>query len=272
MTGAVAALPRLVRALPSLARVSVARHVAYRAEMTIWILTSLLPLVMLALWNAVTEQGDIAGFGQADVARYFVATLICRQLTGAWVIWELSFVIRTGRLSSQLLRPYPPLLVYALWMLTALPFRLAILSPIVGGLLWWRPELFALPSPAGLLLTAMSVALAWTLNFLVQCAFGCLSFWVDKSDGVFGVWQVVWGLLSGYIAPLAFFPNAWHGVLGWLPFRSTLAVPVELLGGFLDPARAGLDLARQAGWVAIAFVVVVVLWQRGLRRYGAFGA
>ena len=50
----------LVRALPDLFRVGFAGIVAYRAEMTIWILTATLPLIMLALWNAVAAEGPVA--------------------------------------------------------------------------------------------------------------------------------------------------------------------------------------------------------------------
>lgn len=261
-----------LRATPTLAKVSVSRHVAYRAEMTIWILSSLLPLVMLALWNAVAADGPIAGFDQEQVARYFVATLVCRQLTGAWVIWELSFLIRTGRLSAHLLRPFPPLYVHALWMLTAMPFRLAILSPVVAALILWRPDLLAFPGWSALALTALSLGLAWLLNFLVQVCFGLAAFWVDKSDGLFAFWTSLWFLLSGYVAPLAFFPDAWRGVLDWLPFRATLAVPVELLGGFMAPADAWPDLLRQLGWIAVAWAIAAWMWKRGVARYGAFGA
>ncbi len=265
-------LVRIGRALPELARVSVSRHVAYRAELTLWILTSLLPLVMLAVWSTVTEQAVIAGYGQTEVARYFVATLIVRQLTGAWVVWELGFLIRSGRLNTELLRPFPPLVVQATWMITALPFRLAVLSPIVAALVWWRPDLLAFPGWTALGLTAVSLALAWALNFLVQVCFGMLAFWFDRSDGLFELWTSLWFLLSGYVAPMAFFPDAWRGWLDWLPFRATLGTPVELLGGFSDPSRVGLDLFRQAAWVVVAFVLARVLWTRGLARYGAFGS
>lgn len=263
---------RLLRTIPDLVRISAARHVAYRSEMTIWILSAILPLIMLALWNAVVQDGSVAGFGQAEVARYFVAALVVRQLTGAWVIWELNHDIRTGRLSSQLLRPVHPIWVHAWWMLTAMPFRLAILSPLVVAVSLWRPDLLALPSPAALALFTASVAMAWGLNFGVQCAFGLLSFWLDKTDGLYGVWFAVWSLLSGYIAPLALFPDAWRPVLDLLPFRSMLAVPVELLGGFLDPSQAWSALGLQALWLGVVWATVAWLWHRGLARYGAFGA
>lgn len=265
-------LAHALRATPALARISVARHVAYRAEMTIWILTAILPLIMLAMWDAVVGSGSIASYGRDELWRYFAATLICRQLTGAWVVWELSYAIRMGQLSPQLLRPFHPLYAYAVWMITAMPFRIAILSPILVGLAFWRPDLISLPEPAALALFLPSILLAWVLAFLVQCAFGLLAFWVDKSDGLFNMWQAVWALLSGYVAPLAFFPEAMQPVLQVLPFRAMLAAPVELLAGFTSPADAWMDLGLQLFWTAVAALVVRMLWTRGLARYGAFGA
>ena len=58
----------MLRATPTLVRVGFARTIAYRAEMTIWILTALMPLVMLALWNAVAKDSPVAGYNQAQYA------------------------------------------------------------------------------------------------------------------------------------------------------------------------------------------------------------
>ncbi|HMV66119.1 MAG TPA: ABC-2 family transporter protein [Myxococcota bacterium] len=261
-----------LRALPTLVRVSTSDHVAYRAEMTIWILTATLPLFMLALWNAVVRDGPLAGFGQAEMARYFTATLIVRQLTSAWVVWELSFNIRTGRLSGQLLRPLHPLFMHAVWMTTAMPFRVLILSPIVIGLVLWRPDLLAWPGWDGLAAFVLSTALALSMSFFVQCWFGALAFWIDKSDGLFGVWFSTWMIASGYVAPLEVFPAWARPILHALPFRGMLAVPVEILGGFTKPRDALPDLALQVAWTLTFAALVRFTWARGVRRYGAYGA
>lgn len=261
-----------IAALPTMMRVSAADHFAYRAEMVIWILTSILPLFMLALWNAVVADGAIAGFGQAEMARYFAATLVCRQLTGSWVVWELSFAIRTGRLSTWLLRPISPLWVYAVWMVTAMPYRIVILSPVVAALAWSRPDLLAWPGWAAFGLFCVSISLAWLMNFLIQCLIATVAFWLDKTDGLFGLWFAAWSVASGYLAPLALFPESVRTVLDLLPFRFMLALPVELLGGFVTPDEALGPIGLQLGWTAVMIVALTAAWRRGLRRYGAFGA
>jgi ABC-2 type transport system permease protein len=262
----------VLRAFPDMLRIGFAASVAYRAELIIWILTATLPLVMLALWNAVAAGGPVAGLGQPELARYFAATLIVRQLTGAWVFWELNYEIRTGALSARLLRPMHPLWWNAAAILGAVPLRLIVLAPMIAGLLWWRPELAVFPGWAALGLFVVSVALAWALTFLIQALFALFAFWLDQTDGLFGLYFAVWSVLSGYVAPLAIFPAWARGWLDWLPFRATLAVPVELLGGFVTTAEGAEGVALQALWTGVLLVAVGVAWRAGVRRYGAFGA
>jgi ABC-2 type transport system permease protein len=261
-----------LRALPDLARVGFAGVVAYRAEMIIWILSATLPLVMLALWNAVASEGPVAGLDQEEIARYFAATLLVRQLTSVWLVWELNEEIRTGRLSSKLLKPMHPLAQHAVDMAVALPLRAAVLAPMLAALLVWRPELWRTPSlmEAGLFLVA--VGCAWALNFLIQALFGILSFWIDKSDGLFGVWFGLYALLSGYLAPLDTYPEPIRAVLALLPFKGMLGTPVEVLSGLRGPAEAAAQVGVSLAWVALLGLAVALGWSAGLRRYGAHGA
>ncbi|HVY49889.1 MAG TPA: hypothetical protein VHB21_28535, partial [Minicystis sp.] len=114
---------RAARAYPALLRVGFAEAVAYRAEMVVWLLTTTMPLVSLALWSAVADAGPVGRFDQRRFGAYFLATLLVRQLTGSWLVWELNQEIRTGTLSQRLLKPIHPLVAYSAENLAALPMR-----------------------------------------------------------------------------------------------------------------------------------------------------
>lgn len=265
-------MTHLLRAMPDLVRVGVAGVSAYRAEMVIWILSATMPLVMMALWDAVAAGGPVAGLGALDLGRYFVATLIVRQLSSAWLLWELNYDIRQGRLSNKLLKPMHPLVQYAVDMVVAIPLRLLVLSPLLVGVLALRPELLWVPTPLQLAVFALSLAAAWMVNFLIQALFAILSFWIDKSDALFGVWFGAYSLLSGYLAPMDVFPGPVAAVLRLSPFRAMLGGPVETLAGLSSPAEMAADLAVSLGWTAALAVAVALAWRAGIRRYGAFGA
>lgn len=264
------AWPAYLRAFPSMLRVGFAGMVAYRAEMVVWILTSILPLVMLALWNSAAAAGPLEGFGQVEFARYFTVTLVVRQLTSAWVVWQLNYEVRTGSLSPQLLRPVHPLFWNLSETLAAVPFRVVVLSPIVGALVWWRPEIIFVPSWSQLAMGLVSVALAFAISWLVQASFGMLAFWFEQAVGFYNLWFVGIALLGGYVIPLPLLPP-WMAEVGrYLPFHGAMGAPVEILIG-QDP-HPSTTLVIQLGWVVLTFLVAAFMWRRGIRRYGAVGA
>lgn len=263
-------IARVLRAWPTMWRVAVAEMVAYRAEMVIWILSATLPLVMLALWNAASAGGPLAGFSQSDFARYFAVTLVVRQVTGAWIVWELNYQIRTGALSPMLLKPVNPLFYNLASTWTAVPWRMVVLAPILTVLLWWRPDILWVPTGTQVAAFVVSTALAMLLSWLVQCCFGVAAFWVDQSLGLFSVYFAVWAFFSGYVVPSALLPPALADVVRWLPFHGTLGAPIDILVGVEGhPWRA---VGVQAGWVVALAGLASALWRAGLRRYGAVGA
>ncbi len=265
-------MTRVLAALPTLFRVGAAEMTAYRAEVLIWILTSTMPLVMLAIWDAVAAEGPVSGLTQADLARYFTVTLVVRQLTSCWVVWELNQAIRTGSLSPQLLRPLSPLWFHAVRHWVALPLRLAVLLPVVGLLVWWRPEMALPADPLHLAVAAVSSALAFCVVFAFQVAFGALAFWSGQSLGVFNLWFGLWSIFGGYLMPLSVMPETVRTVAEVLPFRSMLSVPVEIAAGLLPAAAWPGALALQVAWVLASALLARLVWTRGLSRYGAFGA
>lgn len=263
---------RTVLAFPAMLRVGFQLSLAYRAEFVIWILTSTMPLIMLALWDAVAIGGPVEGFGQAEFTRYFTVTLVARQLTSAWVVWELAEEIRTGRLSPKLLRPVNPIFQHAGENLAAMPMRLLVLVPLVAALVGWRPEMGLDITPTRVGVFLVSCALAWIMAFGWQAIFGAFSFWFDRSDGLFMVWFGFWSILAGYLIPLPLLPEWLQAVGVWLPFRAMLAIPVEIGAGLL-PAEAWLEaLAVQIGWCVATVSLCGFVWRRGVGRYGAFGA
>ncbi len=263
---------RLVR---TLFRVGFAEMVAYRAEIIVWILTATMPIPSLLIWDRVIEDGAVGRFDRAAIARYFAAGLIIRQLTGAWVVWDLNEKIRTGALMPELLRPIHPLFLPVAENLAALPTRVVVLLPLVAAIVFVRPELVAWPTDGpGLVilpLIAVSILLAWALTFTIQAAFGCLAFFTGQSLGLWQFWFGLWMLLSGYMLPAELIPGWLGSVNQGSPFRAAFGVPVEMASGLLGGAEAGWAIGLQILWLIAAGLVLRGLWSLGLRRWEATG-
>jgi ABC-2 type transport system permease protein len=267
-----AELGRAMRAFPTLLRIGVAEVVAYRAEFLVWILTTNMPLVMLALWHAVAADGPVGRFDQTQFTAYYLGVLAVRLATSNWMAWQMSMEIRDGTLSSKLLRPIHPLYSYAADHLSAIPMRVLVVSPIVVALMvtsWGR---LVRHDPRLLLILLASLVGAWLLVYFSMVLLGSIAFFVDSAMGAFELWIGVHALFSGYLIPLEVL-RGWMGtrVVDLLPFRFMLAFPVEVLVGLMSPGAALRELGAQWLYVAVTGVLALRVWRAGIRRYAAFG-
>jgi ABC-2 type transport system permease protein len=264
-----------IRAFPTLLKVGLAEAVAYRAEMVVWMLTTTMPLVNLALWHTVAERGPIGGFGQPQLVAYFLASFVVRQLTGSWVVWEMNSEIRGGRLSMRLLRPIHPLFAYMAENLAALPMRIAMSVPIM--VLAWvlaGGERFNHDPVVWLYAIAATIG-AWLIMFLSMAIMGSLAFFMESSTSLVYVWQALFFALSGYLFPLEFLAKHAPGVMNALhalPFYYQNGFPIELILGHHGRAAAVHGLGVMGLYVLGLFALLQLTWRLGIRRWNAFGA
>lgn len=260
-----------LRAVPTLLRVGFAAAVAYRAEFVVWILTYNMPLVMLALWTEVAREAPIAGFGDKDLVAYFLLTLIVRLLTGNWVVWEMNTEIRQGDLAMRLLRPIHPFIVYATDNVSQIPIRAVLVVPVGAAILYWAGPGHLAADAAHWVVGLIAIGGAWALVFAVMLLIGSLGLFWESSLALVNLWLGLFFIFSGYLMPLAFFPGWLRALSWWLPFRYTLAFPVETMLGIDSLPLALRSLAVQWAYVAAFGGAALFVWRRGLARYAVYG-
>ena len=264
-------LARALRAVPTLLRIGVAETMAYRAELVVWSLTAMQPLVMLGLWTRVAREAPFHGHSSASFVAYFLSTLIVRQLTSNWVAWQINEEVRSGAIAMRLLRPVHPFVAYAASHLAAIPLRAVVALPIALALLA-SPGASALSSdPARLLLVLPSIALAWLIAFSALFAIGALAFFLTQTMAIADFHFCVFSLFSGVLMPLDMLPSPFAVAAAWLPFRFMLSIPVELMTQSLDGAQLVSRLGGQLVWAALLLVLALGLWRAGVRRLEAVG-
>lgn len=264
-------MTRTLRALPTLLRIGFADAVAYRAELVVWLLSTNMALVMMALLTAVTRDQPLQGFTQRDFVAYYLATLVVRLVTGAWVLWEANMEIRQGTLAFRLLRPVHPLVHYAAENVAAVPLRAAIALPIALVLLFTLGGDHVTHDPLLWMVFGVALAGAWLITFLAMSVMAALAFYIDSAASIGQLWFGLFTVLSGYILPLALFPRWLADLARFLPFRYMLAFPVEVLIGRASRTTALLELGVQWLFVAALALAARASWRAGLGRYSAFG-
>ncbi len=266
---------RAFRAFAAYLRAGIGVMMQYRGEILLWAIWGLVnPAVLYAMWSAAAENnagGTIAGYDRGGIAAYYFIIMIVGHFTTAWDTYEIGYLIRTGRMSSLLLRPILPI-----WKAMAdnLAYKVATLMFVVP--MWF---LFAwLVSPdfqtSGwqLALGVVAMLLAGILNFILGYTVALVAFWVTKLDAVGEVYFGLGVLVGGRFAPL----DALKGPLLWvaevLPFRWIYAFPTELLiGRTTQQAEALAGIVYQVVWIAAGLLAFRLLWTAAVKRYAAVG-
>ena len=260
-----------LRALPTLLRVGVSEAVAYRAEMFVWVLSTTMPLIMMALWTAVARSAPVGRYGGADFVRYFLAAFVVRQLTGAWAAWMINYEVRQGTLAMRLLRPISPLWSYAAENLGAMPLRLVVVTPVAIAAVYLAGASAVPQTVWGWAFFLVALCGGWLITFLANVALGTLSFYMESSVKLMDVWIALFFVFSGYLYPVELFPPALKGLVDWFPFRYQIGLAVELMTNKHDFWTALRLLGQQWLWVGVLLALSVGLWKRGLKRFAAFG-
>jgi ABC-2 type transport system permease protein len=257
-----------------LLRVSWLNAVEYRAQVVLWFMAMIFPLVMMAVWLAlVREAGSINGWDQADFASYYVAAALIQIITIVYIVWDWDDHIRLGKLSPKLLKPIDP--IHEMIMMEAIGWKLvmtAFASPFFLAAVVLSPQLRYPMSPPEFLALIVSCLLANVMTTFIGSAFGMLAFWTTQSMNLFMLFFGVGQFLSGFIAPLAMFPESFQDLAHWLPFRSYVGFPVEIMLGRLNSGEILQGLGVTLVWTVIFFFIYRLLWRYGLKRYEAVGA
>ena len=267
-------LLRPFRAYPTLFKASFAVALEYRVVTAIWVLTGVLPLLMMMVWISVAEgapSGEVNGFDRLDFIGYFLAVTLIRRMVGVWLIWDLDEDIRLGKLSFHLLKPIHPAHHYLTSLLGDKPFELLWVAPpviLALVLLGVRYTLAWYTIP----LILLAVVGAILIDFFMQMSIGALGFWLTQVVSFAQIWFLLRSFFSGWVVPLAMFPAVLQNLLVYLPFRYLLSFPIEILLGDLSRGEIALGFAMQAAWIGLVFAIYRLLWQHGLKRFTAVGA
>ncbi len=246
-----------------------ANMVQYRAEIALWALSGVLPFIMLSLWSQ-SDAGASFGFKGVGLARYYLSAFMVRQFSVVWVVFAFEEDALLGRLSPFLLQPLHPLWRYVAAhvaeRVTRFPFSIGIAA--IFFLLY--PTSFWLPSLGQFLLASLAILLAFSINFLLQSLIAALCFWSEKASALERLLLIPYLYFSGWLVPLAAFPDAARTVCFWTPFPYLIDFPARVLVGLPVDFVAGF--AAQLIWVALLLPLVLMAWRAGVRRYTAMGA
>ena len=248
----------------------------YRVNFMISLVSAAYPVfIQYFLWTAIytSSTSDIVyGFTYRQMMAYtFLAGLVARIVRTGFE-YDIMEDVKSGKYSKFLVQPlgYFPfrLASYFGQKLPNLAIILSILTVVLLCLnVFWGVTL----EFARVLLFLVALILAVALNFLIFYGISAISFWLVDIGFLFEGIRIVFILFSGGIFPLEVFGATFMRIMDFLPFKSTVSFPINVLNGKILMPQVFAGLLVQCLWIAVCYVLANLLWRVGSRRYVAVG-
>ncbi|MEA5580386.1 ABC-2 family transporter protein [Nodularia harveyana UHCC-0300] len=262
-------MKKIIRKILTFLSVYYAYMVEYRAELILWVLAGVLPIILMGVWIEAAQGGQF-GLTPVDFARYFITVFLVRQMTVVWLIWDFEKEIVEGKLSSRLLQPIDPVWHHVASHLSERVARIPFILLLAFLFFILYPQAIWLPNLGQFLLFGLAVTLAFILRFIIQYTFAMFAFWTERASALESLWLLFYLFLSGLIAPLDVFPENVRTIVMFTPFPYLINFPVSILVGLpVDLSRGFLAIM---GWIFIFLGANRLLWRAGLKRYSGMGA
>ncbi len=251
-----------------LVRVGFRRTAAYRAAAISGAITNtffgfLRASVFIALYEG---RGVVGGYSLDDALLFAFATQGIVGLVELWSWWRIAETVQSGQIATDLSRPIDYQLAWLAQDYGRALFQLVARSipPFVVGVALFE---LALPaSPVGWLALLPSLILAIAVSFGWRFCLNLSAFWLVDHRGVAGIANLAALLLSGFLVPLALFPDALRGPLYVLPFSAMVAIPIDVLLGKLRGADLAAALLLQACWAVAMLALGRMMLAVALRK------
>ena len=241
----------------------------YRAEIALWALSGLLPLIMLSIWNESTIISSL-NLTNEFIIRYFISAFIVRQFTAVWVMVTFEEDFIEGKLSSYLLQPLHPFFRYLFShiaeQISRIPFVLIILLIVF----LFNPDFFWLPGLKNSIFFVLATFLSFLVRFFIHWAFSCICFWSERASAIERLLLIPYFFLSGMVAPLESFPIVIRNFALCTPFPYILDFPSRILSTSESNLLSGFTF--QLLWIVIFYFIGSILWKFGVEKYSAMGS
>ena len=258
-------------------RVSLAERMTYRGDFLLGTFLRFLPMVTtILLWQAIYDgsgESSLAGFSYNQMIAYLLLVHISRMFSSMpGLAAGIAREIRDGTLKKFLIQPLD-LLGYLISYRAAHKMTYIVTAALPYGIIFLLCRGFfdTLPSGPVFLAYLVSLFLAFLIGFYFEAAVGMVGFWFLEVTSVLYIVMTLNYFISGQMLPLDLLPPFWVSVLKALPFQYMAYFPAVVFLGKVQGADLIWGLGIEAFWALFFAFLARFLYDRGLRRYGAYG-
>ncbi len=203
---------------------------------------------------------------------YVLLTLFINGIVFSTQTFKIAEEINFGTLSNFLIKPVSYFL-YNLARDLADKFLNIFFSIIEFIILIYliKPEIFIQTDPFIISVFCFSVIMASILYFEIGILLSFIGFWSNETWAPRFLFFILVSFLSGMYFPLDIMPSFIFNFLSYLPFTYLVYFPLKIFLGQLNNFFIIKGMLISFFWMLIFYLLLKILWHKGLKTYTAEG-
>ncbi len=234
------------------------------------VVLAMILFIFLQIWKTVyAGKSAIDGYTIAQMIWYLTLTEVILFSTGSVRIDSLGEEIRSGAITSALLKPYH----YAGREFCILLAEFISTFAIVGTAGILLAYFYVGPIQVtliGLILTSLLIIGSAIISFLIVLSLSLLALWLEDVTALMWIYQKFLFVLGGMLVPLDFYPLWLRQITAELPTTYIMYLPAKLFIHFnlSDFIKA---IVGQVIWIIVFLGILAFIYKKGLKEVTSHG-
>lgn len=242
---------------------------AYKWNVLGKFLVQLIPLISsIFIWLAIYQSGGgNVDYTKNEVVLYLILTTIIATIFSPLPIFRLSSLIRSGKLSIQLIRPIS--ILKESFSSTLGRQLINIVTVLIILLIMTITKQIEV---INLFIGLLIMHFAYIMYFLMTSCISLLGFWLIQMWPLRSIYNAIYLFFGGLVFPISFLGTSVSNVFKYNPFSLIGFSITETIMGKASESQIGLYLVAMFLWCLLFIIIYIIGWKKGLKKYEGMGA
>lgn len=251
------------------------RQLTYRADFVGYRLGNLVEVFsQILIWSMIFKSSEmVRGYAYPEMITYIIIGWLFWYLTANFGLEnKISYHIKDGTLSSFIIKPVS--YIKYIVVLSTGRISIALLSGILvqSILIIFFFEHILFPDKIFPVLIILGMLfLGYIIRLFTSILIGFIAFWSQEIVGMHYFFGVLISLLSGRYFPIDLLPGSVVFVSSLFPFVYTFFIPTQIYLGRMSIQEGLRGLIIEFIWVVLLYVIIKIIWRKGLKKYESVG-
>lgn len=242
-------------------------NLVYRIDYIAGLINTLVMIfVNIAIWKAIYQEDEVVGGVQLKIIITYIVLGFLMQSIFAMDDYFIEGKMRTGLISSDLLKPISFRMYVFSYNIGNTAFKILMqLTPalIISVIFFHFLEPFSIQMGIFFFISSvLGFFVLYSINFLVWIT----SFWFYYIFSMVTIKDALIMVLSGAVIPLWFMPQWLMDFIKMTPFDSIYYIPISIYLGQIPQSEILLSILKQVLWILALTLAGHLLWKRATKK------